>query len=148
MWVCLVDRLTLFSYFPFPTWNFVIYFTIFLRIWTLFMGVDLNQKSRAHSTELQNSNPFPETVYNPMGKTDNMPHRLITKQTGIHTWCANYYLYKGVRKWVKNHLASDRRLGNADFEVNLKGDRGRRPLKWWHHRPKKVRNRGVTYLVY
>ncbi len=26
------------------------------------MGVDLNQKFRAHSTELQNSNPFSETV--------------------------------------------------------------------------------------
>ncbi len=31
-------------------------------------------------------------------KTDSVAHSLITKQTGIHTWWANLYLYKDVKK--------------------------------------------------
>ena len=35
---------------------------------------------------------------NLLGKTDNVAHNLITKQTGIHTWWANLYQYKDVIK--------------------------------------------------
>ena len=50
--------------------------------------MDLNQKFRAHSTELQNSNPFSETVMIVMVEGD----RPLQEAYIAHVCCKNYFI--------------------------------------------------------